>query len=128
MTTSSSDSTAWLVCDGRVLASASLATDSATRRRGLLGRDSFTGALVLHPCRWVHTIGMRFALDVAYLDTDGTVIKTVQMHRHRLGAPIPRAKSVVEAELGAFARWGLRVGDRVEIRSGATADASGEQS
>jgi uncharacterized membrane protein (UPF0127 family) len=44
------------------------------------------------------------------------VIKTVQMDRFRVGAPIPRARSVVEAERGAFARWGLRVGDRLEIR------------
>lgn len=128
MNTSSSDSIAWLVCDGRVLASASLAADSPSRRRGLLGRDSLDGALVLQPCRWVHTIGMRFALDVAYLDAEGNVIKTVQMHRHRIGAPIPRAKSVVEAELGAFARWGLRVGDRVEIRMGSTTGLTGESS
>ena len=128
MTTSSSDSIAWLVCDGRVLASASLAADSPSRRRGLLGRTSYSGALVLQPCRWVHTIGMRFALDVAYLDAEGNVIKTVQMHRHRIGAPIPRAKSVVEAELGAFARWGLRVGDRVEIRMGSTTGPTGESS
>jgi uncharacterized membrane protein (UPF0127 family) len=30
--------------------------------------------------------------------------------------PVPRARSVVEAEAGAFARWGLHVGDRIEVR------------
>ena len=107
---------AWLMSDGRVLASAEIATSRRDRRRGLIGRHSLSGALVLAPCSWVHTIGMSFPLDVAYLDRDGVVIKTVQMDRFRVGAPVPRARSVVEAERRAFARWGLRVGDRLEIR------------
>ena len=90
----------------------------AERARGLLGRDGLDpmAALVLARCRSVHTIGMRFPIDVAYLDADGTVVKTIQMHRHRVGIPVHRARSVVEAEAGAFARWGLRVGDVVEVR------------
>ena len=107
---------AWLVSDARVLASAEVAESRAARRRGLLKRDEFDGAFVIEPCRWIHTIGMRFPIDVAYLDADGTVVKTIQMHRHRVGIPVHRARSVVEAEAGAFARWGLRVGDVVEIR------------
>jgi hypothetical protein len=107
---------AWLVSDGRVLASAETARSRAARRRGLLGRDSLEGALVLRPCRWVHTIGMRFGLDIAYLDADGVVVKTVHMHRHRVGVPVFRATAVIEAQQGAFARWGLRVGDTIEIR------------
>jgi uncharacterized protein len=107
---------AWLVTDGRVLASCESATDRQARRRGLLGRDGIEGALVLPNCRWVHTLGMRFAVDVAYLDQTGVVVKTVHMRRHRVGAPVWRARSVVEAQEGAFGRWGLRVGDVVELR------------
>ena len=107
---------AWLVSDARVLASAEVAESRAARRRGLLKRDEFDGAFVIEPCRWIHTIGMRFPIDVAYLDADGTVVKTIQMHRHRVGIPVHRARSVVEAEAGAFDRWGLRVGDVVEVR------------
>jgi uncharacterized membrane protein (UPF0127 family) len=99
-----------------VLASAEIAADRAARRRGLLHQDSWQGALVLRPCRWVHTVGMRFPIDVAYLDVDGVVVKTIQMHRNRVGVPVWRARTVVEAEAGAFARWGLRVGDLVEVR------------
>ncbi len=102
--------------DARVLASAEIAHERAERRRGLLGRDGLEGALVLRPCRWVHTLGMRFPLDIAYLDRDGVVVKTLHMHRHRIGIPMWRARVVIEAEAGAFARWGLRVGDLVEIR------------
>lgn len=107
----------WLVSDARVLASSETATDRATRRRGLLGRDGLSGAILIAPCRWVHTVGMRFAIDVAFLDDDGMVIRTVQMPRHRLGLPVPRARSVIEAEAGAFARWGVHVGDVIELRN-----------
>ncbi len=108
---------AWLVSEARVLASAQVAADRSSRRRGLLKQDSFEGALVIEPCRWIHTVGMRFPIDVAYLDADGVVVKTIQMNRHRVGVPVGRARSVIEAEAGAFARWGLRVGDVVEIRT-----------
>jgi hypothetical protein len=99
-----------------VLASAEVASGHRAKSRGLLGRDGVDGALVIDGCRWIHTVGMRFALDVAYLDATGRVIKAVRMNRHRLGAPVPGARSVLEAEAGAFSRWGLRVGDVVEIR------------
>ena len=72
---------------------------------------------MLPSCRWVHTVGMRRAIEVAYLDGEGRVIKSVHMRPHRVGAPVPRAQSVVEASEGAFARWGLRVGDTIEVRT-----------
>lgn len=106
----------WLVSETRVLASADVATTRRARRRGLLGRDGFRGALVLQHCHWVHTIGMRFPLDVAYIGEDGTVLKTVRMARYRIGAPVRRARWVIEAEAGAFERWSLGVGDPVELR------------
>jgi uncharacterized membrane protein (UPF0127 family) len=109
---------AWLVSDAHVLASAEVAVTARARRRGLLKRDGLEGALVLRPCRWVHTVGMRFPLDVAFVDRDGAVVKTVRMGRHRVGFPVPRAAWVIEAEAGAFERWGLAEGDVVELRDG----------
>jgi uncharacterized membrane protein (UPF0127 family) len=107
----------WLVANGRVLASAEVAETRRDRRRGLLGRDGVLGAYVLPRCRWVHTIGMRFAIDVAHLDAAGVVVRTTRMSRHRVGLPVRRARTVIEASAGAFERWGLRVGDVVEIRT-----------
>jgi uncharacterized protein len=109
---------AWLVSDAHVLASAEVASDRRSRRRGLLHRDGLDGALVLTRCRWVHTIGMRFALDVAYVDRDGNVIKAVRMARHRVGLPVAKAAWVIEAQAGAFERWGLSIGDQIELRDG----------
>ena len=73
--------------------------------------------MVLTGCRWVHTVGMRFALDVAYVDEKGIVVKTVHMRRHRVGAPVcARWNGDRSASRPAFGRWGLRVGDVVEVR------------
>lgn len=107
---------AWLLRDGDVLASLEIARSRSERRRGLSGRRSITGALLLERTRWVHTAGMRFAIDVAFLDSEGVVLKAVTMRPHRVGAPVLSARSVVEAEAGAFARWGLHLGDRLEVR------------
>ena len=106
---------AWIVDNGRVLASAELLDSPRARAKGLLGRPGVAGVVVLHPCRWIHSIGLRFPIDVAYLDRDGKVIKVSQVGRHRLCAPVWHARTVIEAEAGAFARWELRVGDVIEI-------------
>ena len=66
----------WLLREGEVLASLEVADTRPARRRGLLGRDSIDGALLLVPARSVHTIGMRFPIDVAWLDGDLTVLRT----------------------------------------------------
>ena len=104
--------------DAHVLASAEVAETRSERRRGLLHRDRLDGAMVIQSCRWVHTIGMRFPLDVAYVDEAGTVLKSVRMPRQRVGWPVSKSSWVIEAEAGAFERWGLGVGDVVELRAG----------
>jgi uncharacterized membrane protein (UPF0127 family) len=86
--------------------------------RGLLGRDGLEGALLLRPANSVHSIGMRFDLDVAFLDQDGVVLRTVRLRRHRATRIVPRARSVLEAEAGAFEAWGLRAGDRLVVVPG----------
>jgi uncharacterized membrane protein (UPF0127 family) len=98
------------------LAPAEVASTGAERRRGLLGRDGIDGVLVLAPARAVHTLGMRFDLDVAFVDSSGVVVNTCRMARNRIGLPRWRARSVVEAEAGAFARWDLQPGDVVVVR------------
>lgn len=106
----------WLVHEGRVLASLEIADSRADRRKGLLGRDGIDGALLLRPAKSVHTVKMKFAIDVAHLDDDLTVLATTTMAPGRVGKWSPRAKSVVEAEAGSFRKWGLEVGMQLEIR------------
>ena len=106
----------WLVRDGRVLASLEIPTNRRAKARGLLGRDDFDGAILLRGARSVHTIGMKFDLDIALLDEHDVVIKTLRLHRNRVSAPIFRARAVLEAAAGAFGDWDLKIGDELEIR------------
>lgn len=106
---------AWLLRDGEVLAALEIAESRRARRRGLLGRDSFEGALLLRPARSVHSIGMRFPIDVAFCDADLVVLCTLSLRPNRITRTRWRAQSVIEASSGAFERWGLRSGDQLEI-------------
>ena len=107
---------AWLLRNGDVLASAEIADRASKRRTGLLGRDRVEGAFVLRPCRQVHTLGMRVPLDVAFCDVRGRVLHTCSLAPWRLSRVVWRSAFVVEAEAGAFERWALAPGDRVEVR------------
>ena|SRR5688572_27785226 len=104
----------WLLRAGDVLASLEVADDRRSRRKGLLGRDGIDGALLLLPARSVHSVGMRFPIDVAWLDGDLTVVRTARLARNRMTRPVLRAHAVLEAEAGTFARWDLQVGDALE--------------
>ncbi len=116
----------WLLRDGAVLAAVEVADSARARRRGLLGRDGIEGAIVLEPCRQVHTARMRFPIDVAFCDRDGVVLHTATLVPWRLSRPVWRSRFVVEAEAGSFERWRLGAGDVVElIGSGSRTGANG---
>ncbi|MEV0980771.1 DUF192 domain-containing protein [Streptomyces sp. NPDC049915] len=94
-----------------------IAASYRARTRGLLGRDSLDGAMLLSPANSVHTFRMRMPIDVAYLDRRLRVISVRTMRPGRLGRPRLRARHVLEAEAGAMARWGVRAGVRVSLPS-----------
>ena len=107
----------WLLRDGEVLASLEVADSTRGRMRGLLGRDGLDGALLIEKAFQVHTFGMRFPIDVAFLDRQRRVVTVVcDMRPWRITLPRFGSKAVVEAEAGSFERWQLRVGDELEIR------------
>lgn len=106
----------WLVRDDKVLAALEVADTFGARRRGLLGRDALDGALLLRPARSVHTVRMRFAIDVALLDRDLQVLRVLTMAPNRVCRPAWRSHAVLEAAAGAFRAWDLRVDDRLEVR------------
>ncbi|PAZ11711.1 hypothetical protein CLM62_34490 [Streptomyces sp. SA15] len=100
---------------GRVSVPLEIAASYRARTKGLLGRDSVNGAILLSPANSVHTFRMRIPIDVAYLDRDLKVIAVRTMAPGRLGLPRVRARHVLEAEAGVMAGWGVGVGVRVEV-------------
>jgi uncharacterized protein len=108
---------AWLMREGEVLAALEVADSRKARRKGLVGREGIDGALLLPSARLgVHSLGMRFELDVAFCDREMVVRRIVCLKRMRTTRPSFRAPCVLEAEAGAFERWQLHVGDQLEIK------------
>ena len=99
-----------------MLSSLRVADSPSARTRGQVGRDGLEEAVLLRPARSAHTLGMRFPIDVAHLDDDLTVLRTTRMDGLRVGRPVRRARAVLKAEAGSFERWGLAVGDVLEVR------------
>jgi uncharacterized membrane protein (UPF0127 family) len=106
----------WLLREGDVLAGAEVVDSPAGRTKGLLGQTGYDGAMVLPRTRSVHTFGMKFPVDVAFCDKDMVVIGVTRLRPWRMCVPRRGGRSVIEAEAGAFERWGLKVGDRLELR------------
>lgn len=117
-----------LVVDRRDVAPVEVAVTRRARGRGLLGRAGLEGALWLPRVRSVHTVGMRFAIDVAWVDRSGLVLRTRTMVPGRASPWVRRAVGVLEAEAGAFGRWGLGPGAVVAIGSDGGAHATGDLS
>jgi uncharacterized membrane protein (UPF0127 family) len=104
---------------GLVLADrARLADRPWSRAVGLLGRSGLAPGegLVLLPCAGVHTLGMRFALDVAYLEVargaaGGRVLWAARLEPWRVGPWRPGVGAVVELPAGTLGA--TRKGDEI---------------
>lgn len=104
-----------LLIDGRDVAAVEVCDTARTRSKGLLGRDGLDGAMAITPAKQVHTFRMRFAIDVAFLDRHGVVLRTATMPPGRISPVVLRARTVLEAEAGAFERWGVVAGADTRI-------------
>src|SRR2546425_8479524 len=97
-----------------------LANTHWSRLRGLVGAspgDFRNGrGLWIVPCRGVHTLAMRFPIDVVYLDGAGTVVHVECNLLPWRFAPIRmQAASVLELPSQTVTETGTAVGDRIEI-------------
>ncbi|MDP9158850.1 MAG: DUF192 domain-containing protein [Acidobacteriota bacterium] len=91
-----------------------------SRLRGLLGvRESGFGqghGLWLVPSHGIHTFGMRFPLDIVYLDQQKVVVYLQQDVRPWRMAPVRRhAASVLELPRTTIQATGTSLGDEIEI-------------
>jgi uncharacterized protein len=74
----------------------------AGRLVGLAGRRGLPAGIALHlrRCRSVHTFGMRFALDLVWLDRDGAVVRVDRAVPPRSVRTCRAARSVLETRAG----------------------------
>ena len=101
--------------DGHDVARIEIASTYRGRLVGLLGTRGTTGALLLAPCNGVHGVGMLYPLDIALLDAELAVLRTAVLHRFGLVRPRRGVRYVLEAQRGAFERWGLGQGVRLTL-------------
>ena len=109
---------------GRVIASpVECAFTSAARRQGLLGRDGLQSgsALVISRSNAVHTIGMRFPIDIVFVDRGGLVKKVVRNVQPWRMAACMTASAVIEMPAGTVLAGALEPGDQLSVRSQAPA-------
>ena len=92
-----------------------------SRLRGLLGvsPDDFRNGrgLWIRPCHGVHTLAMRFPIDVVYLNRAGTVVHVEHNLQPWRFSPIRmQAASVLELPSHTVARTETALGDSIEIK------------
>src|SRR5262245_60785256 len=107
------------IADGRVLAERLRPAHTHwTRLRGLLGTRTLAPGegLWIKPSNQVHMFGMRYAIDVVFLDDAGHVLRVVhELQPNRISPKVKGATSVLELPAGTAVRVELLEGAEVEI-------------
>jgi uncharacterized membrane protein (UPF0127 family) len=95
-----------------------------SRFSGLLGTAGLGDGegLWIVPCRCVHTLGMRYPIDVAFVDARGIVVGTLEgFPPNRVGRVFRDARGALELRSGVLAATGTVPGDRLEFEEGGPA-------
>jgi uncharacterized membrane protein (UPF0127 family) len=96
---------------------AGIADTSAKRKTGLLKHEALQpgDGLWIVPCEGVHTFGMKFAIDVLFINKARKIVKIrPAMPKGRLSLSL-RAHSVLELPAGTADQTQTAVGDQLEL-------------
>jgi len=103
------------------LAETAIMADSFfSRLRGLLGKSGLPEGwcMVLKPCRSIHTMFMRFSLDVLFVDRQNRVVSMISdMPPFRFSGSVSQSYLVIEFPSGALLNTGTLPGDIIQIGS-----------
>lgn len=100
-----------------------------SRLRGLLGRRGLEPGhgLLLRPTNSVHTVFMRFPIDVVFLDADLHVLKVRSDLRPWRAAASRKARAVLEVAAGEAERRGITPGERLCLTAAQSPDRGSAQ-
>ena len=104
--------------DGKLIADNVIyASNMFARMKGLLGKDELGPGegCFLTPCGSIHCKGMKFAIDVIYLDRKSRVLRVETCAPGSMGAHVKGAHTVLELEAGICERLGIHEGCRIEV-------------
>ena len=84
-----------------------------SRFKGLLGSNGLDcgQALLITPCNSVHTIGMRFPIDIAFLDRQGKILKLVHNLKPQKLSMKKQAACVLEMPVNSIEKHKLELGE-----------------
>jgi uncharacterized membrane protein (UPF0127 family) len=88
------------------------------RLRGLLGRSSLgeEEGLILVGEKSIHTLFMKFPIDIAYIDKGHKIIRIDEnMVPYRLGPFVTQSAYVLEMSIGTIAKTATEVGDQLSF-------------
>ena len=106
--------------NGTVLAHRIEVANSFKKRlRGLIGRSALKQgeAMVLLPCKSVHTCFMKFPIDVVFVNKEDVVIRVIESLKPFMFSPIiPHSHIVFELPAGRLAATGTMEGHRLQIK------------
>jgi len=103
---------------GRLAQKVTVADNLLARLTGLLGteRPDPHKALYLTPCAGVHTFGMKYPIDVVFLDVQGKVVKLFEnLPPNRMTKVIPSAKSALELAPDTITAYAIQTGDCLRV-------------
>ncbi|HET7034789.1 MAG TPA: DUF192 domain-containing protein [Thermomicrobiaceae bacterium] len=89
-----------------------------SRGRGLMFRRFLApgSGLVIEPCSSIHTMWMRFPIDVLYMSREHEVLRADSaMAPWRIGPLRPHSRYVVELPAGVIRASGTQAGDRLRL-------------
>ena len=101
---------------GRDLCLVEVADSHVARAVGLLGRNELPmgRGMWIKPCKSIHTFFLKFAIDVAYIDAEGTVVKTcAHLRPFRISVGGRRAQSALELPSGFLELARLQPGEKL---------------
>jgi uncharacterized protein len=108
----------YLSCSRRrtISASAVMADNFFRRFSGLIFRKRLKDdeVLVLKGCKSIHTIGMRYSIDAAFIDSGGKIVAAFNnLKPWRVTPYFPDAVLVMEARSGFLGKWSMDAGDKI---------------
>lgn len=103
--------------DATPFAKARVASNPWTRFWGLMGKPGLAEgeALLIEPCYSVHTMFMRFAIDVVFLDSEQRITKVAAGLKPFRASVSRGARRVLEMSSGGAEGAGLAVGQRLRV-------------
>ena len=88
------------------------------RARGLLGKSIMNQdeGMILYNCSSIHMIGMRFSIDVVYLDSNMVITKLVESIKPWRFSFCRKANHTLELAVGSISNAQLKVGEQLTIK------------